>query len=107
MGIHRAKDSKAHLCDTCMLHPAECNTGIDKLEYGDGKGNDNITGCTAYHDSFIKLPVKPEVNYNTDGTDLAKMEAPVIKSVCDKHQWHFFREQKVRQCHICGKMESY
>ncbi len=60
MAMHRAKDTKANLCDTCMLHPAECNTELDKLEYGNGVGNDNIIGCTAYYDSFIKLPVNPE-----------------------------------------------
>lgn len=28
------------------------------------------------------------------------------KEVC-KHQWHFFREQRIKQCHICGHMECY
>ena len=84
MAIPRAKDSKANLCDTCMLHPAECGAIAEFLEYGDGPGNDNVIECPSYHDSFIKLPkpnkiMKPTIGrivlYKTEVSDMFKMEA--------------------------------
>jgi len=40
------KERQVHLCDYCMQEPAECP--CDKVEYGNGKGKDNVTKCDAY-----------------------------------------------------------
>lgn len=40
------KDTKIHLCDTCIYQVPECEP--DKIEYGDGFGNDNIIECSQY-----------------------------------------------------------
>ena len=41
-------DTKVNLCDTCILHIAECETTISDIEFGNGKGNDNIYLCKKY-----------------------------------------------------------
>ena len=60
MKVHKADDSKTNLCDSCMLHPAECGAIKEWLEYGDAPGNDNVIACDAYHDSFLVIREKPE-----------------------------------------------
>lgn len=45
MKLYRAIDSTAHLCDFCAR---SCETPLcwgDNLEFGDGRGNDNIIAC--------------------------------------------------------------
>lgn len=60
MPLELAKDNKANLCDTCMLHPAECGANIEQILFGDSIGHDNIIGCELYHDSFIAIRENPE-----------------------------------------------
>ena len=39
-------DTKAHLCDTCHFDVATCEAvGV---QYGDGKGNDNVIACDTF-----------------------------------------------------------
>lgn len=40
------KNTKIHLCDTCIGEFPVCNG--DEMEFGDGVGNDNIINCDAY-----------------------------------------------------------
>lgn len=54
------------------------------------------------------------IEVNMQGTpinhkcEVKNLDIPhVIKSVCDKHQWTFFRVERIRQCHVCGKTENY
>lgn len=37
---------KSHICNTCKNVYPECNA--DKVEFGNGKGNDNIVNCDCY-----------------------------------------------------------
>lgn len=39
----KTKNSKEHLCDNCKLIYPECKG--KNLEFGNGKGKDNIIGC--------------------------------------------------------------
>ena len=43
-------DIKVNLCDTCRYSQPECmnDMTVEDIEYGDGKGNDNIIKCTNY-----------------------------------------------------------
>jgi hypothetical protein len=49
MTYFRTENNLENLCDSCQWHVAEC-CGVD-LEYGDGEGLDNITGCDQYSGS--------------------------------------------------------
>jgi dCMP deaminase len=42
------KDTKRNLCDTCKFFIPECDALQEDVQYGDGKGNDNIIECTKY-----------------------------------------------------------
>lgn len=39
-------DTKIHLCDSCLNSFPECSPKI--IEFGEGKGNDNIVKCSDY-----------------------------------------------------------
>lgn len=53
-----AKDTTINLCDSCMMHPAECGAPAAELQYGDAPGNDNVISCPLYYDSFIVVAPK-------------------------------------------------
>lgn len=40
------KDTKIHLCDSCIYWVPECNP--ERIEYGDGFGDDNVIECSQY-----------------------------------------------------------
>lgn len=42
------KDTKRHLCITCVYDIPECDATLDDVEYGDGLGNDNVMECSKY-----------------------------------------------------------
>jgi hypothetical protein len=46
MAIYKTFDSKRNLCDTCSFSQPDCPSG--HLEYGNGKGNDNVTACSGF-----------------------------------------------------------
>lgn len=56
--VHRAQDTKANLCDSCMNHPAECSTSPDELQYGDAQGNDNVIFCRNYYNGLTLVAPK-------------------------------------------------
>ena len=59
MRVYRTKESTQNLCDYCYQHIAECTKGT-VIEFGNGKGNDNITGCSEFveKDSELNYPIK-------------------------------------------------
>lgn len=44
--VKAEKDTKINLCDTCKDCVPECNP--EKIEFGDGIGNDNVIDCSKY-----------------------------------------------------------
>lgn len=38
---------KMHLCDSCTYQYPNCDA--DSIEFGNGKGNDNVIECDAYN----------------------------------------------------------
>ena len=44
----KAKNSKDNLCDSCELKGQIPECFNDDLEFGDGRGNDNIIECKNY-----------------------------------------------------------
>ena len=47
MKIKRAKKLTDHLCNSCVMHFAECMPEV--IEFGKGIGNDNVFGCSDYN----------------------------------------------------------
>lgn len=43
----KIKDTKINLCDNCKLEIPTCPKA-EVIEFGDGKGNDNIISCSEY-----------------------------------------------------------
>lgn len=41
-------ETRLHLCESCTKKYPECDATADGVEFGNGTGNDNIIGCTAY-----------------------------------------------------------
>lgn len=46
--VTKTKDSKEHLCDSCLLEYPDCDADAGLIEFGDGVGNDNIIACDKY-----------------------------------------------------------
>jgi hypothetical protein len=46
MRIIRTSDSKEHLCNTCVKSKDFPQCLPDDVEFGNGKGNDNIIACS-------------------------------------------------------------
>lgn len=45
-------DTKRHLCDSCCNNFPTCIS--EKIEFGDGLGNDNVIECSGYNDKNVK-----------------------------------------------------
>jgi len=45
------ENTKIHLCDTCKYVFPECNP--EKIEFGDGFGNDNVIECSQYESEVM------------------------------------------------------
>lgn len=52
MGNHfivtKTEDKKENLCDSCQFYYPDCAADEGIIEFGVGKGNDNIIACDAY-----------------------------------------------------------
>ena len=44
----KARSSKDNLCDSCQFCIGDCDA--EDIEFGDGKGNDNVIGCDSYRE---------------------------------------------------------
>lgn len=42
------ENTKINLCDTCTFSFPECDSTVEDIRFGDGKGNDNIIFCKEY-----------------------------------------------------------
>lgn len=40
-------NTKIHLCDSCIYDFPTCD--VKKIEFGNGKGNDNVISCDCYN----------------------------------------------------------
>jgi hypothetical protein len=49
-------DKERHLCDYCDFHITYCTADVDKLEYGEGRGNDNVIKCDAFEPDGCEQP---------------------------------------------------
>lgn len=58
-----------------------------------------------YKEAFNDIQKRASAKSSHDEHGLNKHD--VSGSVCVKHQWHFFRQNGIRQCQVCGKMENY
>lgn len=45
---HKMENNSVHLCDSCRNCYPECSTDGHNIDFGDGKGNDNICCCNKY-----------------------------------------------------------
>lgn len=43
----KAHCDKIHLCDSCIYAYPDCDA--DTIEFGNGKGNDNVIECDVYN----------------------------------------------------------
>lgn len=40
-----------HLCCTCTNHPAECPAKFEDIQFGTGRGHDNVVKCKMYQEA--------------------------------------------------------
>lgn len=52
--VTHAKSSTENLCDTCKKSIPTCDADEGLVEYGDGRGNDNIVACGGYDPREVK-----------------------------------------------------
>ena len=60
--IEQPVDTSVHLCDTCKLTYPECDP--KDIDFGDGKGDDNIFKCEKYQKKSKSK--KGVIRYNED-----------------------------------------
>ena len=53
-------EARLHLCESCAKEYPECDATIDGIEFGNGVGNDNIIGCTAYVNRWTFNPTEEQ-----------------------------------------------